>query len=120
MLRDQGLNVSPGTTSDCAAGQNGTVTAQSPVGGSSVKQDTTVNITICAASQDVTVPNVIGASQSAATTTLQGQGFTVSTGTTTACTMAENGTVTAQSPVGGSPAESGSTVSITVCANRLG
>ena len=119
MLRDQGLTVTPVTTTDCTAGQSGTVTAQSPVGGASVESGSTVTITVCAASPDVTVANVIGQSQSAATTTLQDQGFTVSPLTTTDCSTADNGTVTVQSPVGGSPAESGSTVSITVCANDL-
>lgn len=116
-IQNAGLVASVSTTSSGAtSGNNGTVASQSPSGGSSVSQGSTVSITVFSYTPpSVTVPNVIGQSQSSATSTLQNSGFGVSVNTTTSgATSGNNGTVASQSPGGGTSAAQGSTVTITV------
>lgn len=62
-----------------------------------------------------TVPNVVGNTQSQATSTLQGAGYGVSVVTTeSGATLQNTGTVASQSPSAGTGYASGSTVTITV------
>jgi hypothetical protein len=114
-LQAQGFTVTAGTTTDCTEAEDGTVVTQSPAGGSSAVSGSAVGIAVCAASLEVTVPEVVGQQQEAATTTLKGQGFTVTAAATAECTKDEIDLVMTQSPAGGSSADSGSAVSISVC-----
>jgi serine/threonine-protein kinase len=90
--------------------QQGYVMSQTPSGGSTAAKGSTVTITISKGSQpasQVTVPNLMGMSLSAAVSTLSGKGLTIwysGSGT---------GTVVAQNPPAGSTVDSGSTVSVT-------
>jgi eukaryotic-like serine/threonine-protein kinase len=65
----------------------------------------------------VTVPNVVGQTQDQATRTLKGAGLTADLAptTTTTCDATDNGKVVSQDPQGGTPADPGSRVTITVC-----
>jgi hypothetical protein len=65
------------------------------------------------AAPTATVPNVVGETQAQATTDITGVGFVVSVATAYSSTVA-TGLVIEQSPVGGTTANVGSTVSITV------
>lgn len=104
------------TSSGATAGNNNTVSSQSPGGGATVSQGSTVSITVFSYTPpSVTVPNVIGLSQASATSTLQNAGFAVGVGSTTnGATSGNNGTVATQSPGAGTSATQGSTVDITV------
>lgn len=64
-------------------------------------------------SAPVEVPDVVGETQASATSTLEGDGFVVAVETAFSSSVAE-GLVISQSPTGGSFAQSGSTVTITV------
>ena len=62
------------------------------------------------------VQNVIGMSQASATSTLQGQGLSVSATTaTTGCNATNVGVVLSQNPAGGSSVQAGTSVTIGVC-----
>ncbi len=55
----------------------GTVLAQNPAPGATVASGSTVTITVAEESEEVTVPDVVGRSQNAATSTLSGAGLRV-------------------------------------------
>ena len=91
----------------------GAVIRQSVAAGTSVKRGDKVTLTVSSGKPMVTVANVTGKTRAAATSTLQGQGFTV--------TVLENydnsvaaGNVIRQSPSGGTSQIKGSTVVIYV------
>ena len=77
----------------------GTVISQNPVATACASLGDAVNITL-AVRPAVTVPNVVGLTQSAAITAIQGAGLTV-TVTTAASFTVPLGTVISQTPVGG-------------------
>ena len=62
----------------------------------------------------VTVPDVVGRSQNAATKTLSGRGFEVAVEEVRVDSRRDDGIVQEQSPAGGDEVERGSTVTITV------
>jgi beta-lactam-binding protein with PASTA domain/predicted Ser/Thr protein kinase len=101
------------TTSTQSSSQpSGTVISQTPAGGAQADpSSTTVSLVIAKAS---TVPDVVGHTKSAATGALQGAGFSVSVTTQTVTDRSKNNVVLSQSPTGGSTANPGSTVTITV------
>jgi serine/threonine-protein kinase len=92
----------------------GTVITQSPAGGSSVAQGTTVSLVIASAPAPVSVPNVQGQKAGAATTALTAAGFKVSRSNKAVTNSSQNGIVLSQSPTGGRKAKKGSTVRIVV------
>jgi serine/threonine-protein kinase len=75
------LTVNPVNTANCATGQNGNVTAQSPTGGTQVSSSSTVTITVC---NNTGTPSVTGVSPSSGpaaggtTITVHGTGFSTS------------------------------------------
>lgn len=91
----------------------GTVLRQSPAAGSRARRGSRVSIVVAAEPAEVTVPNVTGRSQAAATSTLRDAGFDVNVATTEVDSPDEDDRVQRQSPSGGT-AEPGSTVTITV------
>jgi serine/threonine-protein kinase len=102
-------------TSACPADACGTVVAENPASGTSVRAGSGTGITVCKPIPQLVVPDVIGQMQSQATATLQGLGLTVSVTSSTGCDPQLNGTVLTQQPVGGTSVPAGSTVGITVC-----
>lgn len=116
-IQNAGFSVSSSTTTvGATSGNNGTVASQSPSGGTTATLGTTVSITTYNyIPPTASVPNVVGQTQAAATTSLQNAGFVVSIATTSVgANSSNNGTVSSQSPSGGSTANLGSTVTITV------
>jgi penicillin-binding protein 1A len=93
----------------------GTVVAQSPAGGSSVAAGTVVTLQVSnGVPAAAAVPRVIGMSQSAATSALTSAGFTVRIVSKIVTDPTKVGLVVTQDPAGGTTADQGSTVTITV------
>ena len=112
-LENQGLTVTVQTSSDCGTTPYGDVLTQNPSGGASVASGSAVNLGVC---DVVTVADVYGDTQSAATATLQNQGLNVSTATATPkCGLVSYGDVVSQDPQGGTDVSDGSIVIIQAC-----
>jgi beta-lactam-binding protein with PASTA domain len=119
-LKGVGLTAMPATTSNCDRANNGNVVTQNPRGGASVGKGSSVAIAVChPAATPVTVPNVVGQTRDQATGTLTGAGLTAAPTTTTTCDTTDNGKVVSQDPQGGTPADPGSRVTITVCGAKV-
>ena len=93
--------------------KEGLVIRQSLESDAEVDKGETITLTVSSGSEQVTVPNVKGQSQSSATKTLQNAGFKVSVKTAYSSSVDE-GDVISQSPASGSKRASGSTITITV------
>jgi beta-lactam-binding protein with PASTA domain/Ca2+-binding RTX toxin-like protein len=91
----------------------GIVISQGTADGTAVDVGTAVNLTVSSGRPPVTVNNVVGLTQAAATTSLTGQGLTVSV-TFAASTTVGAGLVISQTPTGGSSAPAGSNVALVV------
>jgi beta-lactam-binding protein with PASTA domain/tRNA A-37 threonylcarbamoyl transferase component Bud32 len=91
----------------------GQVVDQDPQAGQQVVQGTEVVLDVSKGAKQVPVPNVVGMSQDEATSTLQQAGFQVSS-TDAPSDSTPQGVVSDQSPDGGTQADKGSTVTITV------
>jgi beta-lactam-binding protein with PASTA domain/tRNA A-37 threonylcarbamoyl transferase component Bud32 len=91
---------------------SGTVIRTQPSPGTQVAKDSTVTIVVSSGPKQASVPDVTGQTQSAATSALRAAGFEVAVSTITS--PGSVGKVISQSPAGGSKAEVGSTVTITV------
>jgi serine/threonine-protein kinase len=92
----------------------GTVVAQSPDAGSSVKAKSKVELTVAQAPKESPVPNVVGESQALARSTLESAGFKVRTATGQTAEAGQVGNVLRQSPGPGTKAPKGATVTITI------
>lgn len=93
----------------------GTVVGQSPSGGSKVTLGTAVTIEVSTGKSPKTkVPNVVGMTEGAASQALKNAGFGVSVGYQKTDQKNHDGIVGSQSPGGGSKADEGATVHITV------
>ena len=116
ILTQAGLGVgSQSTATGCSSQQAGSVSAQTPGAGANVPPNTPVNL-VLSNGTCVSVPGVVGQSQSAATSAITGAGLVANTTFDTACPGgAQPGNVDSQSPSSGAQANSGSTVNISVC-----
>ena len=94
----------------------GLVATTSPAAGTTQPPGTAINL-IVSSGPCVTVPNLIGQTQSAATSALNAVPLTPSVTTTASCDPSNNGTVVSQSQAANTQVTSGSTVTITVCQN---
>jgi hypothetical protein len=91
----------------------GVVISQNPADGLTVDVGTAMNLVVSSGPPPVTVLNVVGQTQAAATAALQGQGLTVSVTFAPSATVAA-GIVISQTPTGGSSAAGGSNVALVV------
>jgi beta-lactam-binding protein with PASTA domain/tRNA A-37 threonylcarbamoyl transferase component Bud32 len=91
----------------------GTVIDSNPGAGTSVARDSTVTINVSTGPEQVQVPNVIGQTQSAATSALTGAGLDVRV-VQVPSTAPNTGKVITQSPSFGSTVDRGTTVTIDV------
>ena len=115
ILTQAGLN--PGGQSNACSNQfaTGLVSGQSPAAGATVQPNTPVNLVVSNGSC-VSVPNVVGQSQSAAVSAISGAGLVANTTTDTTCPNgATSGNVDNQNPAGNTQVSNGSTVTISVC-----
>jgi serine/threonine-protein kinase len=92
----------------------GTVISQSPAGGVAAPTGSTVTLSVSLGPPATPVPDVTSLDASAATATLQAAGFTAKVVTQPTTDPGQDGIVLSQSPVGGTDAKAGSTVTITV------
>ena len=92
----------------------GTVLAQSPDAGTDAPKGSTVTITVAKQPAQVTVPDVTGERQDAATNALIDAGLKPNVTTRDVSDEAEDGVVVRQSPRGGGRADRDATVTITV------
>jgi serine/threonine-protein kinase len=111
VLANAGFRVAA-TTESSASVPAGNVIRTQPAAGSEAAKDSTITIVISSGPKQVTVPDVVGQSESSATSTLEGEGLKVSVVTVTSPGSA--GRVISQTPAGGTKANAGSTVTITV------
>jgi serine/threonine-protein kinase len=98
---------------DDAKGDPGTVLAQSPGPGATAR-GSVVTITVAQRPSQVTIPDVVGRSQNAATATLSGAGLKVEVKDTPVDSPDKDGIVQAQSARPDKKVQSGSAVTITV------
>ena len=93
----------------------GTVLSQDPAARGRAPRGSTVRLTVAIEPKQIAVPDVVGRSQNAATQTLSGRGFEVSSAVEDVDTLARDGKVLKQSPSpNGGKVDRGSTVTITV------
>jgi beta-lactam-binding protein with PASTA domain len=92
----------------------GVVISQNPADGLTVDVGTAMNLVVSSGKPPVTVPNVVGQTQAAATTTLTNAGLTVGTVTFQPSTTVAAGSVISQTPTGGTSAAAGSAVALVV------
>ncbi len=110
-LENQGLNVTAAPVTDCGSVAYGSVVNQDPAAGTIVTSNATVVIGVCDA-----LPDVVGMTQSAATTTLDDLGMTTTAQTSSNCAQSDAGNVLDQNPAAGAAVPAGSAVTITICA----
>ncbi|MCI7468829.1 MAG: Stk1 family PASTA domain-containing Ser/Thr kinase [Lachnospiraceae bacterium] len=94
--------------------EKGYVMSQTPVGGEKGKEGDTVIITISRGAESVDIPNVVGKSQSAATSTLENAGFAAGDISEAPSDTYKKGTVMAQDPKAGSKAGKGAKVNLVI------
>jgi beta-lactam-binding protein with PASTA domain len=104
-----GATLKVGTVTQQTSGTaaTGSVISQDPASGSSVAQGSPVNLVLSSGPQMVTVPNVEGMTQAAATTAIAGAKLTVGTVNAT-------GKVVSQDPAKGSSVAQGSSVNLVI------
>ena len=109
-----GLTVGTVTTQSSSTVASGNVISESPVAGTSVASGSAVNLVVSSGPPLVSVPNVVGLTQAAATTAITGAGLTVGTVTTQSSSTVASGNVISESPVAGTSVASGSAINLVV------
>ena len=115
-LRSAGLRVT--TVAVVSQEPAGAVIAQSPRAGVELREGGTVKLTVSTGPAKVDVPDVTGLDEAAATLELERAGFQVRVIDQSIEDPAQDGVVLRQAPAGGSSAQDGAVVTITV--GRLG
>ncbi len=110
-IRHQGLRVARVESEPSAVVPAGEATRTDPTAGVSVPVGSSVTLFVSSGKPLVNVPDVTGETQSQAESDLRKAGFGVAT-STQASTSVAVGSVIRQNPAGGTPAASGSTVTI--------
>ena len=113
LLNKYGLKGQAGDSVYNADVEVGHVAEQEPAAGTSAKAGDTITYHLSQGAEQVPVPNVVGESQSSATSALQSAGFEVSV-TQSSSSSVEKGNVISTNPSAGTSADKGSTVTITV------
>jgi beta-lactam-binding protein with PASTA domain len=109
-----GLTVGTVATATSNTVASGSVISQSPIAGASAASGSPVNLVVSTGPAAVSVPNVVGLTQAAASTAITGAGLTVGTVTTATSNTVASGSVISQSPLAGTAAASGSAVNLVV------
>lgn len=113
-LTAAGLKLGDVTQGFSSQVSSGKVASQTPAAGAQASKGSQVNLFISKGPQTVTVPNVTGMTQDAATSSLNGVGLQTQAQTQTTADPTQVGKVISQSPVGGETVAKGSTVTIVV------
>jgi beta-lactam-binding protein with PASTA domain len=109
-----GLTLGAVTTGPSATVAAGLVISQAPDAGMHVASGSAVALVISSGATPVATPNVVGLTQTAATSAITAEGLTVGTVTTASSTTAPAGSIISQSPVAGTQVLFGSAVSLVV------
>lgn len=113
-LTTAGLIVGTVITSPSATVPAGSVISQEPSAGTGVPSGSAVNLVVSSGPQGVSVPNVVGQTQSAAQSAITSVGLTVGTVTTAPSTTVPAGNVISQTPAAGTTALLGTAVNLVV------
>ncbi len=109
-----GLVVGTVSTASSSTVLSGSVISEAPMAGTSVALGSSVNLVISTGPATVSVPNVVGLSQSAATTSITGVGLKVGTVTTASSSTVLSGSVISEAPLAGTSVAVGSSVNLVV------
>ncbi len=93
---------------------SGDVIAQNPSAGTTVTSGTAVSLVVSSGPPPVTVPNVVGDTQAAASSAITAQGLTVGSVTTQSSSSVASGDVISESPSAGTSVAKGSAVNLVV------
>jgi serine/threonine-protein kinase len=85
-----------------------------PAAGDRIDEGSTVTIVVSSGPELAAVPNVLGMTVDEAKSAIEGAGFTFRQGGTANANASDDGKVVAQNPSGGTRAEKGATVTVTV------
>ncbi len=115
-LKAQGLSeITVGSTPVLESAKIGAVVTQSPLMGTLITPETAVSLQVGGEVETVIVPFVLGLDEATAVTQLKSAGL-VAKVTEQASQLEKPGVVLSQSPMGGQPVQTGSTVNIVVSA----
>jgi serine/threonine-protein kinase len=92
----------------------GKVIRTDPGAGTRIDEGSTVTIVVSSGPEQTAVPNVLGKTVEEARSEIEGAGFVFRQGGTANSNPSDDGKVVAQNPSGGTKAEKGSTVTVTV------
>ncbi len=109
-----GLVVGTVTTASSSSVPSGDVISQDPVSGTSVNLGSAVDLVVSTGPAQVAVPNVVGMTQAAATTSITGAGLVVGTVTMASSNSVPSGDVISQNPVAGTEVNLGSAVNLVI------
>jgi len=109
-----GLTVGTVTMASSSSVASGSVISENPAAGASVASGSAVALTVSSGPAQVAVPNVVGNTQAAATTAINGAGLKVGTVTMTSSNSVTAGNVISEDPAAGTMVASGSSVNLTV------
>jgi beta-lactam-binding protein with PASTA domain len=110
-----GLVVGAVTSASSVTVPAGSVISQAPVAGTQVTAGSAVGLVVSSGPQPpVSVPNVVGLNQTAASNAITSAGLTVGTVSSASSSTVPAGLVISQSPLGGAQAASGSAVSLVI------
>jgi serine/threonine-protein kinase len=113
LLNKYGLKGQAGDSVYNADVEVGHIAEQEPAAGTSAKAGDTITYHLSQGAEQVSVPNVVGDSQSDATSALKSDGFSVNVVQSSSSSV-EKGYVISSNPSAGTSADKGSTVTITV------
>jgi serine/threonine-protein kinase len=92
----------------------GTVLTQDPAAATSVKSTTVVKLTVANSQSTISVPSVVGFSQTTAGSRITGSSLTVGSQTSACSQSVATGNIASQSPAAGTPVKSGAPVNLVV------
>jgi beta-lactam-binding protein with PASTA domain len=118
-LSSAGLTLGAVTTQSSATVAAGFVISESPAAGASVAAKTAVSLVVSSGPAPVSVPNVVGSTQGAATTAITNAGLVVGAVTNQSSSTIAAGIVISESPAAGTSVAAKSAVSLVVSSGSL-
>ncbi|MEM6818361.1 MAG: PASTA domain-containing protein [Pseudomonadota bacterium] len=113
-LNNAGLVTGNVTQQSSASVPAGQVISQNPAAGLQVNAGSAVDLVVSSGPASVSVPNVVGLTQAAASSAITGANLVVGNVTTQTSNTVANGSVISQSPTGGTTVSEGSAVDLVV------
>ena len=115
-IQGAALVVGTVTTASSSTVAAGSVISENPAAGTQVNTGTAVNLVVSSGPNvtQVAVPNVVGQTQTAATTAIQAAGLVIGTVTTASSSTVAAGSVISENPVAGTQVNTGTAVNLVV------